>query len=153
MQAIYNEEGRIVPDEKEGGYLFEYTISDHLGNARVSFADLDNNGVIDVQEIIQENHYYPFGMNMDGNWLSTFGDENKYQYNGKELNSDLGLNWSDYGARWYDASIGRFTSIDPLASDYSFQSPYAYATNNPVLLMDILGMGVETDYYQWFGKN
>ncbi len=51
---------------------------------------------------------------------------------------------SDYGARWYDASIGRFTGVDPIAEKYSFQSIYAYATNNPVLLRDILGLGVET---------
>ncbi len=70
--------------------------------------------------------------------------ENRYKYNSKELTSDFDLNWSDYGARWYDASVGRFTSVDPLAEKYSFQSPYAYATNNPVLFRDILGMGVET---------
>jgi len=31
---------------------------------------------------------------------------NRYQYNGKELTSDLGLNWNDYGTRWYDPAIG-----------------------------------------------
>ena len=41
-------------------------------------------------------------------------------------------------------TMGRFTSVDPLAEKYSFQSPYAYATNNPVLFRDILGLGVET---------
>ncbi len=58
----------------------------------------------------------------------------------------------DYGARWYDAAIGRFTSVDPLASDYSFQSPYAYATNNPVLLRDIMGMGVESTHLDKYGN-
>ena len=70
----------------------------------------------------------------------------RFGFNGKEKDTDGEwgkLTHYDYGARWYDASIGRFTSVDPLASDYAFQSPYAYATNNPVLLRDIMGMGVE----------
>ncbi len=82
-------------------------------------------------------------MNFDGVMPLNTSTENRFQYNGKELEKDFGIGLSDYGARWYDASIGKFTSVDPLASDYSFQSPYAYATNNPVLLRDILGMGVE----------
>jgi len=76
--------------------------------------------------------------------------ENRFQYNGKELEKDAGIGLSDYGARWYDASIGRFTGGDPLAEKYSFQSPYAYATNNPVLLRDILGLGVENEYVRDF---
>ena len=54
------------------------------------------------------------------------------------MNTDFGLDWSDYGARWYDATIGRFPSVDKLA-DHPNQvdkSPYAYAWNNPVLLTD-----------------
>ena len=70
--------------------------------------------------------------------------ENRYQYNGKELEKDLGINLYDYGARWYDAAVGRFATTDPRATDYAFQSPYAYAVDNPVGLRDILGMGVET---------
>ena len=77
--------------------------------------------------------------------------ENRYQYNGKELEKDLGINLYDYGARWYDAAVGRFTTTDPRATDYAFQSPYAYAVDNPVGLRDILGMGV-TDEYDKDGK-
>ena len=69
------------------------------------------------------------------------------------MGADFGVGrWYDYGARWYDASGGRFTSVDPLAEDYSFQSPYAYATNNPVLLRDILGMGVESTHIDEYGN-
>ena len=59
-------------------------------------------------------------------------------YNGKEKIGDFGLNWSDYGARYYDASIGRWSVVDALAdhSDQIDKSPYAYAWNNPILLTD-----------------
>jgi len=64
--------------------------------------------------------------------------ENWYLYNGKELNTDLGLEWYDYGARWYDPAVGRFTGVDPLA-DHPNQvdkSPFAYSWNNPILYKD-----------------
>jgi RHS repeat-associated protein len=66
------------------------------------------------------------------------GRKNLYQYNGKELNGDFGLNWSDYGARWYDASLGRWWSVDKLADapEQVGFSPYNYTWNNPVNLTD-----------------
>jgi len=55
------------------------------------------------------------------------------------------LNWYSYGARFYDPALARFQSIDPLAEDYSFQSPYVYALNNPVRYTDYMGMGPEDE--------
>lgn len=69
--------------------------------------------------------------------LATAGSNNKYLYNGKELQENTG--WLDYGARMYDGQIGRFHTIDPMAEDFYFQNPYAYAGNNPILYIDING--------------
>ncbi|MFK8101142.1 MAG: RHS repeat domain-containing protein, partial [Saprospiraceae bacterium] len=118
LEAIYHEEGRVIPTVD--GFRYEYTLKDHLGNARLSFSDFNGNGIIDETvydpnnpeinetEVLQENHYYPFGMNMNGPWAPQLPTRNLYQYNGKELNEDFGLDWNDYGARWYDAAIGRW---------------------------------------------
>lgn len=61
-------------------------------------------------------------------------------YNGKELNSDFGLDWIDYGARYYDPAIARWNAVDPLAEKYYSTSPYAYVLNNPIALIDPNGM-------------
>jgi RHS repeat-associated protein len=53
------------------------------------------------------------------------------------------VNWYDYGARFYDPSLGRFTTIDPWAEKYNYQSPYLYAGNNPIRYTDYLGLGKE----------
>jgi len=57
---------------------------------------------------------------------------NNFLYNGKELQTELDLDWYDYGARMYDASIGRWHCIDNKAKKYFLWSPYTYATNNPI---------------------
>ena len=111
---------------------FHYYIKDHLGSIRVV---CDRNGNAE-----QVNHYYPYG-GLIGD-LST--DDNKqkyrYKYNGKEFDRMHGLDWYDYGARWMDASIGRWHSVDPLAEDKPWQSPYLFCSGNPIIRIDPDGM-------------
>ncbi len=78
---------------------------------------------------------------MDGNWNDASPNvKNKYQYGDKELQTDFGLNWNDFGARFYDPAIGRWTTIDPLAGMYYRWSPYNYCMDNPLRYIDPTGM-------------
>ena len=150
VEAIYHAEGRFFNTNTgttTPTYRNEYTIKDHLGNARLSFTDINNNGKIDLtnststNEIIQENHYYAFGMAHEGLWLmNNSAKDNFYQYNGKEFNNDHALNWNDYGARWYDPAVGRFTGVDPLAEKFPHVNVFNYAENEPIANIDLWGL-------------
>ena len=116
----------------EAGYLtltdskYHYYLQDHQGNNRVV---IDQNGTVE-----ETNHYYPFG----GVFANSTSVQ-PYKYNGKELDTKKGLNWYDYGARHYDAAIGRFHTQDRFAEKYYPMSPYQYGANNPVNCIDVNG--------------
>ncbi|MBS1578289.1 MAG: RHS repeat-associated core domain-containing protein [Bacteroidetes bacterium] len=96
--------------------------------------------------LIEENHYYAYGLKIAAISSSKMGDalegslKNNYQYNDKELWDDGDLNWLDYGFRNYDAQIGRFVQIDPLTSYYPDLSTYQYAANDPITNIDEDGL-------------
>jgi len=87
--------------------------------------------------VIQETHYDPWGLELTGIGFQYAGIKaNKYLYNGKELIEEKGLQYYDYGARMYDAVLGRWGVVDPLGEQMRRHSPYNYAFNNPVLYTD-----------------
>lgn len=132
LKCVVTPEGRVVRNGA-GGYSYEYTLVDHLGNGRVYF-DI-NAG---VARKIQETDYYAFGLDIQ---KSNIGTENKYQYNGKEKQDQEKM--YDYGARFYDPVIGRWNVVDPMAEKYYSYAPYAYVVNNPLALIDPNGMEIE----------
>jgi len=106
----------------------------------------------------RQNNYYPFGLKHKGyNELPDYSVTNKYRYafGGKELNSELGLELYDFGARNYDAAIGRWLNVDPLAENSRRWTPYNYAYNNPIVFVDPDGMqsfGIFTELFNVDGK-
>jgi RHS repeat-associated protein len=88
-------------------------------------------------------------MDLSGPWMNDAALDNRYKYNGKEYNDDFGLNWMDYGARWYDGVVGRFPVVDPIIEKFPYLTPYNYASNDSVGKIDLWGLqGVSADIIQ-----
>jgi RHS repeat-associated protein len=140
IEAVYHSEGRVAYTAGANP-RYEYSIKDHLGNTRLTFCDLNSDGAIQTpSEILQENHYYPFGLALNGPWMNNAAPDNLYQYNGKELQPDHGLGWYDYGFRWSNPELGRFVSVDPLAEKFYELTTYQYASNSPMWMIDLDGL-------------
>ncbi len=125
LSKILFDEGYITASDSK----FHYYLKDHLGSNRVVASETGT-----VEQI---THYYPFG-GVIGD-LSTNPGTQKYKYNGKEYDTEHGLNTYDYGARQYDGANLLWSQVDPLAEKYYNISPYAYCGNNPVNNIDLHG--------------
>ncbi len=152
LQFFNTDEGYAEPIDGGDvtlGFKYVYQYKDHLGNIRLSYRDRDGDGHITVTddpnttEIVQERNYYPFGLEHKGYNNVVNGTEYPYTYNGKEKQEELGLNWLDYGWRNYDASLGRWMNVDPLAENGRRWSPYNYAMNNPIYFIDPDGQWID----------
>ena len=120
--SVIYENGAAKLWQTEAGYIsmndskYHYYLQDHQGNNRVVVSETGA-----TEEV---NHYYAFGGLFDNS-----NSVQPFKYNGKELDTKKGLNWHDYGARQYDAALGRWFTVDPLAEKYFNLSPYTFTGN------------------------
>ncbi len=145
---------------------FQLNYKDHLGNNRLSYTlDPETHQI----KILEENHYYPFGLK-HGNYNAIRKDVKykeqaaskkevkqvvpeavkfKYYYQEQERQDELGLNWDSFKYRNYDYAIGRFMSVDPLAEKYPYNSTYAFQENKLGLGRELEGLelGPKMDVY------
>jgi RHS repeat-associated protein len=130
ISFIRTEEGRAIPNGATA-YNYEYNISDHLGDTRLTFDSSTG-----ASRLVQQDNYMPFGMDISVGTATA--PQNLYLYNNKELQTNTQL--VDYGARFYDPVVARWTTVDPLAEKSRRFSSYVYVENNPIRNIDPDGM-------------
>jgi len=115
----------------------QYELINHLGNVLNTVSDeypVNNEAVL-----LSSGNYYPFGAPITG--CAYTDGEYRFGFNGKENDNEVkGIGTQqDYGMRIYDPRLGKFLSVDPLASEFAWNSPYSYAENGPISATDLDG--------------
>jgi len=141
-------------DSSRIGYLEgqrRYELTNHLGNVLSILDDrklpIDTSGTPNVADYYNANSisaqdYYPFGMVQPGRQFAILGDSAyRFGFNGKLHDDDIygKDNAYDYGMRMYDPRLGRFMSIDPMASSFAWWTPYQFAGDKPISATDLDG--------------
>jgi RHS repeat-associated protein len=131
-------------DIAKNGFLYVY-VSNETQNYDVFFNDLSV--VHKTGPLVEETHYYPFGLAIAAISSRAFGKlQNNLKYNGgSELNEGLGLFLYETQFRLYDPQLGRFWAIDEMAEKYAEWSPFVFALDNPILLNDPTGLDPDPD--------
>jgi RHS repeat-associated protein len=132
-----------TPKRKLGYKNFE--LSNHLGNVLVTVSDrkLEKNtgGNLDwyVADVRTTSDYSAFGAPLVGrSYTST---SYRYGFNGKETDSETGT--QDYGMRIYNPALGKFLSVDPITANYPELTPYQFASNSPIIGVDLDGLELQ----------
>ena len=123
-------------------------MSNHLGNVLAVVSDVkipvdetqDSDVDFWVSDVLVAQDYSPFGVLLYERRFES--DSYRYQFNGMEGDSEVkGVgNSYNFTFRFYDSRLGRFLSIDPEANNYPFFSPYNFANNKPILMIDLYGL-------------
>jgi RHS repeat-associated protein len=121
------------------GFVYIYISNENPTPVEVFFDDF--NVTHTKSPVVQTDDYYPYGLTFNRVQRED-AVENRFLFNGKEVQNELGLGWFDYGARMYMPELGRWGAIDPLAEKYMPVSPYSYALDNPVMFVDHDGRDV-----------
>lgn len=130
-----HEELRIPTITGHSGYLLAYLSNENSEAVNIHFDDFT---VVHAKtNVIQALDYYPFGMEAIS-YTRTAADPTQYLYNGGVERNEITSYYETF-YRTYDASIGRFHQVDPLAGHASSMTPYNYAYNDPVYYNDPMG--------------
>jgi hypothetical protein len=135
LHQISQAEGRVLKLSNQ--FVFEFEYRDIWRNLRASFRDslaTPSNGIYAPPVIAQTANYDLYGFELSNSQKGS----NNFLYQNQERVADYGLSWDFFSRRPSDNQLGRFTSIDPIASDFPYNSPYALQENK-------FGMGVELE--------
>jgi RHS repeat-associated protein len=132
-------------------YQWQYALSDHLGNLRVIFTDKNNDGLIrqslddNLNEVLSVRNYSPFGLELGGSHKN-LDYQNGYKFGGKEL--DNFTSYSDFGGRWLDMNLSKWTTFDPLGEKFYPTTLNSYALSSPANFIDSDGKYAVSVHYQ-----
>ncbi|GEM_PF-451493 len=125
-----------IIDELSGKNLTENDVyfyhKDHLGSSSYM---TDGSGYP-----TEHRQYMPFGEDMvyEANSSSYY---TPYTFSAKER--DMETSFSYFGARYYDAGLSIWLSVDPMSDKYPSLSPYNYCAWNPVMFIDPDGRQID----------
>jgi RHS repeat-associated protein len=122
------------------GYMYIYLSNEETTSVEVYFDDFEVEQV--KSPVINASVYYPFGLAYNS-YARENSVANRWKFQGQERVEDLAINWDAFKWRNHQPDIGRFFNVDPLASKYSYNSPYAFSENQVVVHRELEGLEKE----------